>query len=128
MGNQPEPNERRTTAWIGKSVTIKGDVVSAEDLTIDGQVEGTITLHANSLAIGPGAAIQGELHARTVTVAGAVTGRVSATERIEIRETGSVDGDIQAPRLAVREGAMLRGRIETGAVGKPDAQRFPRAV
>jgi cytoskeletal protein CcmA (bactofilin family) len=125
--DQQTPPERRTTAWIGKGVTIKGDVVSAEDLMIDGQVEGTVTLNANSLTVGAGAAIQGELHARTVTVGGAVTGRVSASERIEIRETGRVDGDIQAPRLVVREGAVLRGRIETGAA-KQDPNRFPKAV
>ena len=126
--DQPVQPERRTTAWIGKSVTIKGDVIGAEDLTIDGQVEGTITLNANSLTIGAGAAVQGELHARTVTIGGAVTGHVSATERIEIRETGSVDGDIQAPRLAIREGAVLRGRLETGARAAQDANRFPKAV
>jgi cytoskeletal protein CcmA (bactofilin family) len=128
VADQEPPLERRTTAWIGKSVTIKGDVISAEDLTIDGQVEGTITLTANSLTIGAGAAIQGELHARTVIVGGAVTGHVRATERIEIRETGSVDGDIQAPRLAVREGAVLRGRIETGAAAVQGPSRFLRAV
>jgi cytoskeletal protein CcmA (bactofilin family) len=128
IADQPAPHERRTTAWIGKSVTIKGDVISAEDLMIDGQVEGTITLNANSLTIGAGAAIQGELHARTVTVGGAVAGHVIATERVEIRETGSVDGDIRAPRLAVRDGAVLRGHIDTGAAAIQDPNRFPKAV
>jgi cytoskeletal protein CcmA (bactofilin family) len=129
IADQPAPSpERRTTAWIGKSVTIKGDVISAEDLMIDGQVEGTITANANKLTIGAGAAILGELHARTVTIGGAVTGRVSATERIEILETGSVDGDIKTPRLAIREGALLRGRIETGAAMKQDPTEFRTAV
>jgi cytoskeletal protein CcmA (bactofilin family) len=126
--DQPIRHERRTTAWIGKSVTIKGDVISAEDLMLEGQVEGNVTLHANSLTIGVGGAVHGELHARMVMVGGAVTGGVHASERVEIRETGSVDGDIQAPRLTVREGAVVRGRIETDAAEKADANRFSKAV
>lgn len=123
------PVERRTTAWIGKSVTIKGDVLSEEDLAIDGRVEGTIKLGDHSLTVGEGALIQAELNAHTITISGAVTGNVTATDKIEIRETGSVDGDIKAPRVAVREGAILRGRVDTSAAAKEKTQRqFPVAV
>ena len=110
--------ERRTTAWISKSVTIKGDVISAEDLTIDGRVDGTIAVGDHSLFIGAGAAIQADLNAHTVIISGAVAGNVTATERIEIRETGSVDGDITGPRLVLRDGAIVRGRIDTFEGGK----------
>lgn len=121
--------ERRTSAWIGKSVFVKGEVVSAEDLTIDGRVEGTIAIGDHCLTVGAGAAIQANLTAHTMVISGAVTGNVTATERIEIRETGSVEGDITAPRLTVRDGAVLRGRIDTTAAARVQgAPRFPVAV
>lgn len=120
--------ERRQSAWIGKSVLIKGDVISDEDLTIDGRVEGTIALTDHSLTIGAGAAIQADLSAHTVIIGGAVTGNVTATHRIEIRETGSVDGEIVAPRLAVRDGAIIRGHIDTGAPAEKRVKSFPAAV
>ena len=120
--------ERRTSAWIGKSVFIKGDVISAEDLTIDGRVEGTIALADHCLTVGVGAAIQADLTGHTLIISGAVTGNVTATERIEIRETGSVEGDIAAPRLTVRDGAVLRGRIDTHAEASQGVHRFPVAV
>ena len=117
--------ERRVTAWIGKSVFIKGDVISAEDLTIDGRLEGTIALGDHSLTIGADAAIQADLKAHTIIIGGAVTGNVTATARLEIQATGSVEGNIAAPRLAVREGAVLRGRIDTGVEAHPTRQRTP---
>jgi cytoskeletal protein CcmA (bactofilin family) len=119
--------ERRTAAWIGKSVFIKGELVSDEDLTIDGRIEGTIALGDHCLTVGVGAAIQADLTAHTLIISGAVTGNVTATERIEILETGSVDGDITTPRLAVRDGAVLRGRIDVEAPERK-VQRFPIAV
>src|SRR5689334_21437172 len=83
----PVSPERRTAGWIGKSVTIKGDVVSAEDLTIDGRVDGTIELGDHSLTIGVGAAVRADLKAHTVLISGSVVGNVTATDRIEIRES-----------------------------------------
>lgn len=135
-GPQPVPvadpklsQERRTTAWISKSVFIKGDVISNEDLTIDGRLEGTIALGDHSLTIGVDAAIQADLEARTIIISGSVIGNVTATERIEIQETGSVNGDITSPRLAVREGAVLRGCIDTGAKAPEESVNpFPIAV
>jgi cytoskeletal protein CcmA (bactofilin family) len=123
------PDERRRTAWIGKSVAIRGDVVSAEDLSIDGQVDGTIVVGDHNLTIGVGAVIHAQLNARTILISGSVTGNVIAADRIEIRETGSVEGELKTPRLAVREGAVVRGRIDTSVAlpGQRVAQ-FPQAV
>jgi cytoskeletal protein CcmA (bactofilin family) len=129
-GPSAEPKlapERRNAAWIGKSVFIKGELISDEDLTIDGRIEGTITLGDNCLTVGVGAAIQANLTAHTLIISGAVTGNVTATDRIEIRDTGSVDGDITTPRLAVKDGAVLRGRIDVAAQTEK-SQRFPVAV
>jgi cytoskeletal protein CcmA (bactofilin family) len=122
-------DERRMSAWIGRAITVKGDVISDEDLTIDGRVEGTIALGARSLTIGAGASVQAHLNAHTITISGAVKGNVTATERIDIRETGSVDGDLRAPRVAVRDGAVLHGRVDTVVSARDEKQEdLPIAV
>src|ERR1700687_725134 len=90
----PVADEAPPTACIGKSVVIKGDVIGAEDLTIDGQVEGRIELLNHHLTVGVGAAIKAEVIVRTLTLRGAVTGNITASEAVHLRETGSVDGDI----------------------------------
>ena len=107
-------DERRVVAWVGKSVIFKGDLISSEDMTIDGRMEGTIDVRDHTLTIGPDAHIQADIVARIVTVLGAVTGTITAGEKIYIRETGSVEGDVLSPRLAMADGALLRGRVDTG--------------
>lgn len=106
--------ERRIVAWVGKSVIFKGDLISAEDLTIDGRVEGTIEVRGHGLTIGPEADIRADIVAQSVVVLGAVTGSITAQDRVDIAETGSVDGNILSPRLAVAEGAVLRGQVDVG--------------
>jgi cytoskeletal protein CcmA (bactofilin family) len=106
---------------IGKSVVIKGELNGSEDLTIEGQVEGKIELRQNVLTIGPNARIKAQVFAKSVIILGEVTGNVSATEKVDIRDNGSVDGDIAAPRVAIAEGAHFRGSIDmqrTGDKGK----------
>ena len=110
---KPVFDERRLAAWIGKSVVVRGDVICSENLTIDGQVEGTIEVGDHGLTIGVGASIKADLIAKTITIGGAITGNVTARERVELRATGSVDGDIVTPRFAMADGAMLRGRVAT---------------
>jgi cytoskeletal protein CcmA (bactofilin family) len=117
MANEPAPEvreERRGSAWVGKSLRIEGKVISSENLTIDGQVDGTIEVADYTLVIGPGAIVKADLAAKSVTISGAVTGNVIAEERVDLRATGSVDGDIIAPRLALADGAVITGRIEAG--------------
>jgi len=107
-------DERRVAAWIGKAITLKGDVVCSQDLTIDGVVEGTIEVGQHSLMIGVGAAIKANLVGRVVTIGGSITGNVTATEKVDLKATGSVEGDINTPRFAMAEGAVVRGRVQTG--------------
>ena len=97
---------------IGKSVIIKGELSGSEDLTIEGQVEGKIELRQNILTIGPNAKIKAQVFAKTVIVQGEVHGNVTATERVDIRDNGSVDGDLSAPRVAIADGAHFRGSID----------------
>src|SRR5204862_5023235 len=103
--------EKETTVNIGKSVIIKGDLSGSEDLTIEGQVEGKIELRQNILTIGPNGKIKAQVFAKSVVVLGEVTGNVTASEKVDIRDNGSVDGDIAAPRVAIAEGAHFRHSI-----------------
>ena len=112
--NPPMPaEERRVVAWVGKSVKFHGTLTSSEDMTIDGQVEGTIDIEENALTIGPDADIKADIVASTVTIHGAVTGNVRAKQRIDIRATGRVEGNLFTPRLVMADGALVRGRVDT---------------
>jgi cytoskeletal protein CcmA (bactofilin family) len=97
---------------IGKSVVIKGELNGSEDLTIEGQVEGTIQLRDHVLTIGPNGKIRAQVFAKAVIVLGEVNGNVTATEKVDIRDNGSVDGDIVSPRVAIAEGAHFRGSVD----------------
>jgi cytoskeletal protein CcmA (bactofilin family) len=113
----PEPrsviDERRVTAFIGKSLKIEGRVISSQDLTIEGQVEGTIELGDYALTVGTGAGIKADLVARTITISGAVTGNVTASEKVDLRATGSVDGDVVAPSVIMADGAVINGKVDS---------------
>ena len=121
---------------IGKSVVIKGELNGSEDLTIEGQVEGKIELRQNVLTIGPNGKIKAAVFAKSVIVLGEVVGNVTASEKVDIRDNGSVDGDLISPRVAIAEGAHFRGSIDMQRAGskseskpaeKPAAQPAPQA-
>jgi cytoskeletal protein CcmA (bactofilin family) len=136
---RPQPNTGDThrgglekTVNIGKSVIIKGELNGSEDLTIEGQVEGKIELRQNVLTIGPNGKIKAQVFAKAVIILGEVTGNVTATEKVDIRDNGSVDGDIAAPRVAIAEGAHFRGSIDMQRTGskpgeKPGESKSPEA-
>jgi cytoskeletal protein CcmA (bactofilin family) len=97
---------------LGKSVVIKGELSASENLTLYGQVERRVTLPDHTLTIGPAANIKASISAKAVVIMGAVTGNVAAGEKVEIRATGSVAGDLTSPRLVVADGGDLRGKVE----------------
>ena len=108
---------------IGKSVVIKGELNGSEDLTIEGHVEGTIQLKEHVLTIGPNGRIKAQVFAKSVIVLGEVTGNVTASDKVDIRDNGSVDGDIVSPRVAIAEGAHFRGTVDMQRKGgQPQAQ------
>ena len=123
----------RDVVNIGKSIIVKGELNGSEDLTIEGQVEGKIELRQNVLTIGPNGKIKAQVFAKAVIVLGEVMGNVSASERVDIRDNGSVDGDIAAPRVAIADGAHFRGSIDMqrgpaqakAAEAKPEAKAAP---
>jgi cytoskeletal protein CcmA (bactofilin family) len=104
--------EGRGVVSIGKSVVMKGELSGSEDLAIDGTVEGTIELRDNVLIIGPNGRVKAQVFAKTVIVSGIVNGNITASERIDIREEGSVDGNIVSPRVAIADGAHFRGSVD----------------
>ena len=112
----PQPETRRQmerdVVNIGKSVVIKGELNGSEDLTIEGHVEGKIELKDHVLTIGPNGRIKEQVLAKSVIVLGEVNGNVTATEKVDIRDGGSVDGDIISPRVAIAEGAHFRGTVD----------------
>jgi cytoskeletal protein CcmA (bactofilin family) len=110
------------TVNIGKSVIIKGELNGSEDLTIEGAVEGKIELRQNVLTIGPNGKIKAQVFAKSVVILGEVTGNVTASEKVDIRDNGSVDGDITAPRVAIAEGAHFRGSIDMQRSGAKPAE------
>jgi len=115
---------------IGKSVVIKGELNGSEDLTIEGHVEGTIQLRDHVLTIGPNGKIKAQVFAKAVIVLGEVHGNVTASEKVDIRDNGSVEGDIVSPRIAIAEGAHFKGSVDMqrkGAApqGKPAAAPAP---
>ena len=103
--------ERRVVAWVGKSVVFRGDLISSEDMTIDGRIEGSIEVRNHHLTIGPNASIEADVAARLVTVFGKVSGTLTAEERVEIRHGATVEADLTCQTLAIQEGAYFCGKV-----------------
>src|SRR5215204_5370458 len=112
----------RDVVNIGKSVVIKGELNGSEDLTIEGHVEGKIELKDHALTIGPNGKIKAQVFAKSVIVLGEVHGNVTASEKVDIRDGGSVDGDIISPRVAIAEGAHFRGSVDMQRKGQQSSQ------
>jgi cytoskeletal protein CcmA (bactofilin family) len=97
---------------IGQSVQIKGELTGNEDLTIEGMVDGKILVKDHNLTIGTNGRIKAEVHAKTVIVVGQVNGNITADDKVEIAPSGSVEGDLRAPRVAIADGARFKGSID----------------
>jgi cytoskeletal protein CcmA (bactofilin family) len=111
-------------AQLGKSLKVKGEIAGSEDLYIDGDVEGKITLAGNNLTIGPNGNVRAEVTAHSITVLGRLQGNVKAADRVEIRKTGSLEGDLVTARIAIEEDAVFRGSID---IVKPGAKQSDAA-
>ncbi|HWA96483.1 MAG TPA: polymer-forming cytoskeletal protein [Terracidiphilus sp.] len=99
-------------ARIGKSVVIRGEVTGSEDLTVDGRLEGTVTLTESRLTIGPDADVAADLNAKDVLIMGKLQGNIVASGRVELRAGSVVEGDVQAHRLAIEDNAVFRGKVD----------------
>ncbi|HSZ60703.1 MAG TPA: polymer-forming cytoskeletal protein [Terriglobales bacterium] len=99
-------------AHIGKSVVIKGELSGSEDLYVDGNVEGKIELRGNSLTIGPNGNVKADISAKSVVIQGKLDGNVSASERVDLRKSAVMTGDVTTQRIAIEEGAFLKGKVD----------------
>ena len=104
-------------ALIGKSVVIKGELSGSEDLYLDGQVEGSIELRDHNLTVGPNGVVKANVSAKGVIVQGKLEGAITATERVELRQSAAVTGDLLTRRIAMEEGAFLKGKVEVQREG-----------
>jgi cytoskeletal protein CcmA (bactofilin family) len=108
----PQEATRSSVAHIGKSVVIKGELSGSEDLYIDGHVEGAIELREHNLTIGPHGRVQANVSAKEVVLHGTLKGNVRAVDRVEIRKSGSLIGDVTAARVMIEDGASIKGSVD----------------
>lgn len=116
-----EPEAPRGSALIGKSVVLKGQIYSREDLYVDGEVDGTVELQEHRLTIGPHGKVQASIKAREVVVMGTVHGNIEAADKIDIRKDAKLVGDIRTSRIVIEDGAYFKGSIDISRteVSKP---------
>ena len=109
-------------ATIGKGLFIKGEITGSESLYIDGKVEGAINLPGNRVTIGRNGQVGANITAREVVVIGKVRGNVSASDRVDIRAEGSLNGDVAAARISIEDGAFFKGGIDIRRADAKPAQ------
>ncbi|HEU5400287.1 MAG TPA: polymer-forming cytoskeletal protein [Terriglobales bacterium] len=105
-------NYRSDVAHIGKSVVVKGELSGSEDLYLDGEVEGSIELRSHSLTIGPNGRVRANIYAKDVTVHGKVEGNINGSDRVELRKSAVLTGDIATQRIVIEDGAFFKGSID----------------
>jgi cytoskeletal protein CcmA (bactofilin family) len=125
MSTNPTPShhpasDSRGPAIIGKSVMIKGQIFSREDLTIDGEIDGSVELHEHRLTVGPNGKLQAGVKAREVVVLGTIHGNVEASDKIDIRKDAKLVGDIKTARIVIEDGAYFKGSID---IARPEASK-----
>src|SRR5216683_5011133 len=109
------PTSSRAAACISQGIRIKGEVTGSEDLFVDGMVEGKLSLTTNScLTVGPNGHVKADVSAREVIVRGKIEGKVTGRDKVQLWSTGQVTGEVQTDRLAIEDGALLRGKVEAG--------------
>ncbi len=115
-------NYRSDVAHIGKSVVVKGELSGSEDLYLDGEVEGSIELRSHSLTIGPNGKVRANVSAKEVVIHGKVEGNIRGSERVELRKSAVLNGDIATQRIVIEDGAFFKGSID---IQKAEAKQEP---
>ncbi len=103
-------------AIIGPSITVKGEISGSEDLLVQGTIDGTLNLKQNVVTVGKSGRVNANVHGRIIHVEGEVTGDCFGTEQVIVHKSGTVRGNITAPRVSLEDGARLKGTIDTSAV------------
>ena len=121
-------NFRSDVAHIGKSVLVKGELSGSEDLYLDGEVEGSIELRDHSLVVGPHGRVRAHINARDVVVHGKVDGNIKGTERVELKKSAVLVGDIFTQRIIIEDGAFFKGAIDIQKEGAKAAAKREASV
>lgn len=124
LTSRPTPSAPRGNASIGQGIRIKGEVTGSEDLYMDGVIDGKLNLTNGSLTIGPNGTVKADVSAREVIVHGRVEGKVTGRDKVQLMSTSHVTGEVQTERLAIEEGALLRGKVEAGRLGAQTQAKF----
>ena len=125
--NEPHfDSPRGGSAVLGKSVIVKGQIFSREDLTIDGEVEGTVELQEHRLTVGPNGKVLAGIKAREIVVLGTIHGNVETTDKIDIRKDAKLVGDIKTARVVIEDGAYFKGNIDIVRAEVPKPQPAPK--
>lgn len=110
MGTTPMRSSQ--SGVVGKSVTIKGQIVASEDLTVEGEVEGSIEMKENRLTVGPSGKIRSGIKAREVVIFGNVQGKIDASDKVEIRREATLIGDVRTAGVTIEDGAYFKGAVD----------------
>jgi cytoskeletal protein CcmA (bactofilin family) len=121
--SNPMSNNQNPTI-LGRSVVSRGELSASEDISIEGQFDGTINMKDHCLTVGANGQVKAEIQARQVIIHGTVNGNITAREKVEIRKTGRVQGDLTAAGVAIEDGAYFKGSIE---IQRDDLGETPRA-
>lgn len=108
------PVSPRASACIAQGIKIKGEITGKEDLFVDGTVEGKLDLGNGTVTVGPNGKVKADISAREIVVRGQVEGKLDGTEKVQLWSTGRVEGEVRTQRLAIEDGAVLRGQVEAG--------------
>lgn len=119
------PKDRVTEhkrSFLSPSISIKGDISGNEDLVVDGEVEGTIKLPENEVLIGPKGHAKANVTALTVSVEGRVNGDIHGKDRVVVKQSGRIEGDVTAPRVILEDGCQFNGSIQMNVGTESDSQ------
>ncbi len=119
---------RPSQAQIGKSVVVRGEISGNEDLYVDGEVRGSIELRDHALTVGPNGKVEANVNVREIVVHGTLNGNVQATDKVEIRKTGSILGDLVTARIIIEDGAYFKGSIDILKPGRSEPHPRPTPV
>jgi cytoskeletal protein CcmA (bactofilin family) len=118
----PLPVSPRAAACISQGIRIKGEITGKEDLFVDGTVEGKLDFGNASVTVGPNGKVKADISAREVIVRGQVDGKIEGTEKVQLWNSGRVTGEVRTERLAIEDGALLRGKVEAGKAQSRNAE------
>ncbi len=121
--HQQTPAPLAAATVFGKSMKIIGEVTSDEELYLDGDLDGKLTL-TKRLTVGPNSKVNASIKAEEIIVFGTIKGNVESATRVALRTGASIVGDIKTAGIVIEDGAYFKGGIDIskGGDSKPAAK------